>query len=156
RVEAVGGNAGGDDGGNEAGEIGGDQAVGIAIIIVAKLEVVVDPQLLVGIIAADQPVEPSAERLALQAKLLGEGLEPVERLAVILAQQYVEIVEVGILAAGIFIVAIGGDRGQLGAAKVVDQLARQAIVLDVRGIVAPGRDRHVAVIGIIVDDCAKG
>ena len=78
-------------------------------------------QLLVGVIAADQPVEPAVERLALEAQFLGEGLEAVEGAAVVVAVEDVEIVEVGVLAADIFIVAIGGDRGQLGAAEIIDR-----------------------------------
>ena len=80
-------------------------------IIVAVGQIVLQPQLFVGVVAADQPVELAAKGLALQAKLLGEGLEPVRRAAVVGAVKDIEIVEVGILAADIIILAIGGNRG---------------------------------------------
>jgi hypothetical protein len=52
----------------------------------------------VGIITADEPVEPSAKGLALKPEFLSEGLELVKRTAAAVAIEYVEVVEVGILA----------------------------------------------------------
>jgi hypothetical protein len=47
-----------------------------------KLQIVGDRQILVGVIAADQPVELVAERRALQAQFLAEGLELARRIIV--------------------------------------------------------------------------
>src|SRR3546814_9489810 len=62
-------------------------------------------ELLVRIIAADEPVEPAIERFALQAQLLREQPEPAVEVG---APQYVERVEIRILALCILVVAIGG------------------------------------------------
>src|SRR6185437_11545773 len=107
------------------------------------------------VIAANQPVEPVSEGLALEAKLLAEGLEAVERTAVARTGQNVEIVEVRILAAGVLVVPIGGDRGQFGAAQIVGELTRQAIIPDPRIIVPARGDRHAAGERIVVDERAE-
>ncbi len=133
----------------------GDQAVGVARIIRAVGEIVLEPQLLVREIAADQPVEAIAERIALEPQLLREGVEAVERAAVIVAKQDVEIVEVRVLPTGIFVVAIGGDRGQFGPAEILDDFTRGAPVVDVAVIIAARRDRGVAVERVVVDDRAQ-
>ena len=131
------------------------QAVGVFQIVGAIGKIVAQLQFLIGVIAADQPVEAAAKGFALDAQFLGEGLEAVERGAVVIAEQDVEIVEVGVLAADVFVVAIGRDRGQLGAAEVIDDLARQAVILDVRAIRAARRDRDVARKGVVADERAK-
>src|SRR6185437_13855981 len=85
-------------------EIRGDQAIRESRIIAAVGEIVRHRQLLVRVIAADEPVEPVVEGLALKPKFLAETLELVEGAAVAGAEQDVEIVEIGVLPAGIFIV----------------------------------------------------
>ena len=83
----------------QEGEIVCDQAIGVAVVIGTVADVVGDLQLLVRVIAADQPVEMVAEGVALKPKLLAEGLEAVVRSAVVVAVQDVEIVEVEVTAA---------------------------------------------------------
>src|SRR6185437_3603497 len=107
------------------------------------------------VIAADEPVEPVVEGLALKPKFLAETLELVEGAAVAGAEQDVEIVEIGVLPAGIFIVAVGRDRGQLAPAEIVDQLARNSPVRDIRIEVPPGRDRDVAPERTVLNDCSQ-
>ena len=63
------------------------QAVAVALEIVAIRNGIVDPQLFVGVVATDQPVEPAIERLTLQPQFLGEGLEAVEDAAVVRGRQ---------------------------------------------------------------------
>ena len=46
-----------------------------AAILLAEAQIVGDRQVLVGVIAADQPVELVVERFALQPQFLAEGLE---------------------------------------------------------------------------------
>src|SRR3546814_10604263 len=88
--------------------------------------------------SSDLPVEPAIERFALQAQLLREQPEPAVEVG---APQYVERVEIRILALCILVVAIGGDRGQRRAGEIPAELARHAPILGVRPIVAAGGDR---------------
>ena len=136
-------------------EIVGHQAVGVTFVIIAVREVVLDPQILRHEEAADQPVEPVAECLALQAQFLGEGLETVGRTAAAVAEQDVEIVEIGILATLEIVHSIRGDRSQFHAAEIIIEFGRHAIIDDIAVIAAAGRDRHVAIIRIVVDDRAE-
>src|SRR5437762_10968156 len=92
--------------------------------------------------------------MALEPKLLRERLEAVERASVVVAVEDIEIVEVGILAARIFVVAVCGDRSQFGPVEVVDALAGNAPVGDVAAIAAPRRDRHQALERTVLDDRA--
>jgi hypothetical protein len=73
----------------------------------------------------------------------------------LVAEQDVEIVEVGVLAAGIFIGPVCGDRGQLGPAEIVDQLTRKPPVPDILSEAPAGRDRNLPLEGIVFDDPAK-
>src|SRR3546814_5930128 len=98
-------------------------------------------ELLVRIIAADEPVEPAIERFALQAQLLREQPEPAVEVG---APQYVERVEIRILALCILVVAIGGDRGQRRAGEIPAELARHAPILGVRPIVDAGGENGSA------------
>ena len=67
----------------------------------------------------------------------------------------VEIVEVCVLAARVLVVAVGGDRGQLGAAEIIGQLARKAPVLDIRSISLARGDRYAALEWAVLDVGAK-
>src|SRR3546814_9804285 len=52
-----------------------DAATRETAVAIAEAQIVANGQPLVGIEAADQPVELAVERLALQAQFLGEGME---------------------------------------------------------------------------------
>src|SRR6185312_11397874 len=138
-----------------ADEVGRYQAIGISRILTAISEIVADLQLLVGVIAADQPVETIIPGLALEPQFLAEGLEAVVRSAAAIAVENIQIVEIGVLAARIFIVPVRSNRGELGPAEVVDELARNAPVLDVRIIVAAGRDRRQPRVRVVFDGSAE-
>ena len=118
--------------------------------MVAEAQVVAHAQLFVGIEAADQPVELAVERLALQAQFLREGVE----LAIgVVARRAIEdidraIVEVARLTRTIF--AISGDRGQLCAAEIIIDLAREAVILGLACKAATRGDRDVAVASVKV------
>ncbi len=100
-----------------AGETG--QRIGVARIVCAISEVVVQRQIFIGEIAADEPIKLIPQRIALQPDFLREGGKLLVRRAIILAVQNVEVVEVRILPTQPAPVAIGGDRGQLGAAQII-------------------------------------
>src|SRR3546814_5667615 len=51
-----------------------DAATRETAVVIAEAQIVANGQPLVGIEAADQPVELAVERLALQAQFLGEGM----------------------------------------------------------------------------------
>ena len=137
------------------GEIVGDQAVGVGRIVVAEGKIVLQPQLLVHVEAADQPIEPVVERRTLQAQFLRKGAEAGRCAATAIAIKQVEIVKIGVLAPNIQVRAVGGDRGQLGAAEVIIDFARHAIIGDVAVIVAARRKRGLAIIRMVVDDRTK-
>ena len=68
---------------------------------------------LVGVIAADQPVELVAERAAVEPKFLAEGLEPADALPSAGAIEDVDRAIVEIAALVGLVVALAGDRRQL-------------------------------------------
>ncbi|MCA3255806.1 MAG: hypothetical protein INF91_09340, partial [Alphaproteobacteria bacterium] len=122
-----------------AREVLGEHAVGVAVVVVAVLDVVVDGERLMRVVTADQPVESVVHRRALEAQLLGEGLE----LAVLIgAAKDIERVEVRILAVLALVDAIGGDRRQVDVAELPVGLARQTHVRAVLVIVEARRDRR--------------
>ena len=135
----------------EGGAGGAHQRIDVAIKVGAVGQPAADVELFVGIIAADQPVEPVAERLALKAEFLAERAEADIVAAVVRPVEDVEIVEIRVLAADIIIVAVGGDRGERGAAQLVVRLAGHAPVAHVLPVVAPRRYRDAARIGIGID-----
>src|SRR3546814_988439 len=56
------------------------------------------------------------------------------------------VIEIAGLARPIF--AIAGDRGQLGAAEIIVDLARKAVILGLAGIAAARGDRDVAAVAL--------
>ncbi len=99
------------------------------------------------IIAADQPVEPVLEGRALQAQLLREGLELAIGVGIAIEQVGRRIIIVAII--GRLVVAIGCDAGQLRAAQIIVDLAGDAPVLELAGIVAARRDADLPPIGVL-------
>ena len=65
----------------------------------AETQIVGDLELLVGVIAADQPVELVVERLALQPQFLAEGLELRDGIAVGRAVEDVDVAIVDVATA---------------------------------------------------------
>ena len=85
-------------------------------------------KIFVRVIAADQPIEMVVERVALKPQFLAEGIEPPAGAARV-AVEDVDRAVVDVAALVGVIVPIGGDRRQGRRAKIVVDLARQAVVL---------------------------
>src|SRR3546814_66001 len=125
-----------------------DAATRETAVVIAEAQIVANGQPLVGIEAADQPVELAVERLALQAQFLGEGMELAIGVGIVGAIEDIDraVIEIAGLARPIF--AIAGDRGQLGAAEIIVDLARKAVILGLAGIAAARGDRDVAAVAL--------
>ncbi len=108
------------------------EAVCIAVIIGTIFDVVRHIELLIGIIAADQPIQAAIEQFALKADFLGEQPEPAIKRC---AMHNVERAKIRILALPVLVVAIGRDCGQLGITKTPVEFTRKAPILCIRGVV---------------------
>ena len=85
----------------------------IKVRVVSDREIVPSSQVFVREIGAHEPVEAVIPGISLKPQLLAERLELVRKAAVVVAIEDVEVVEVRVLAADIFVEAIGGQRGEL-------------------------------------------
>ena len=128
-----------------------DQRTEEGIGVAAGRQIVRDGQFLARCVAADQPVEMAIERRALQAKFLRHGAELVIGRSVVRAVKHVQRLEIGVLPARIFVVAVGSDRGQFGPAEILDDFGRNAAVVDVRAEAAARGDRYAARERIVLD-----
>ena len=126
-----------------------DQAAGgEAAIVAAEAQRVLEPQVFVGVIAADQPVELVAEQGALGAQFLAEGAEAAEAAAVRGTIEDVDRAIIEVAALRRLVAAIAGDRGQLDRAEVIIGLERDAAVAGAAAEAGAGRDIDVAAVGV--------
>eukprot|EP01137_Pigoraptor_chileana_P008669 Opistho-2@55816 len=123
-----------------------------ATIIGTEADIVLQCQLFVGVIAADQPVELVVEGRPLQPQFLREGLELAIGVGIAVEKVGAIIVIIAIILR--FIIAIGGDAGQLRAAEIIVDLARHAPILELADIVSARRHMQFPIIGIGRDHAA--
>ena len=126
-----------------------DPARGEGAVLRAEDDVVVNRQLLVGVKAADQPVEPVAERRALQPRFLREGLELAVGVAVIGAVRDVDVRVVDVAGRARLVLAVGGDRRERHVvAELVVGLNRAAPIGRGVAVRLPRGNRDLAVIRV--------
>src|SRR3546814_18898200 len=98
----------------------------------AEADIVAQRQLLIGIIAAHQPVDHAAECRSLQTHFLRAGLALPESAGIAIEQVSGVIVIIAVILG--LILAIGRDHCQLSGAKIVIVLPRPSQVLQLSSI----------------------
>src|SRR3546814_6001701 len=88
---------------------------GKAAIVRAEDDIILQRQLFMRIIAADQPVEHIVEGRSLRPEFLGEGLELTMGVGIAVEQVGPAIIVIAIILA--LVMAIGGYAGQLGRSE---------------------------------------
>ncbi|PAV66295.1 hypothetical protein WR25_24878 [Diploscapter pachys] len=123
-------------------------ACGEGAILRAEAQIIDDVEILVRVIAADQPVEPVVEQAAAEAGFLRERLELAIGVAVVGAVDDVDVAVVHVACAAGLVLAIGADRDELHVAqRPADARRHAAVGGDVRIGLALGLG-DLAVVGI--------